>query len=47
MVITRSLNTTNRLVVCLIIIFGRLAPFTVIGVVNRNWMKKQKKVLNI
>jgi trk system potassium uptake protein TrkH len=36
--ITSSLNTFNKLFVCLIMFIGRLGPLTIIGLVNKNWM---------
>lgn len=36
--ITCDLNWINRLVICVLMLLGRLGPLTVIGVVNKNWM---------
>lgn len=36
--ITGDLNIANRLVLCVLMFFGRLGPLTVIGVINKNWM---------
>ncbi len=41
--ITTSLNSANRLIICLLMLFGRLGPLTVIGVVNKNWMTESKE----
>ena len=36
--ITSTLNTFNRLFVCLVMFIGRLGPLTIIGLINKNWM---------
>ena len=36
--ITTSLSSLNRIVVCVLMLFGRLGPLTIIGVVNKNWL---------
>ena len=36
--ITTSLSSFNRIVVCVLMLFGRLGPLTIIGVVNKNWL---------
>ena len=41
--ITTSLNTASRLIVCLLMFFGRIGPLTIIGVVNHNWMTESKE----
>lgn len=41
--ITNQLNTANRLIICFLMLFGRLGPLTVIGVVNKNWMNASKE----
>ncbi len=41
--ITTSLNWVNRLIISLLMLFGRLGPLTVIGVVNKNWMTESNE----
>lgn len=41
--ITTSLNLANKIIVCLLMFFGRLGPLTIIGVVNKNWMSESKE----
>lgn len=41
--ITTQLNSLNRLILCVLMLFGRLGPLTVIGVVNKNWMTDTKE----
>lgn len=41
--ITQSLNAGNRIIISLLMLFGRLGPLTVIGVVNKNWMVESKE----
>ncbi len=36
--ITSSLNAINRIIVVIIMFFGRLGPLTIMGVLNKNWM---------
>ena len=36
--ITASLHIGSKLLLCLVMLFGRLGPLTIIGVVNKNWM---------
>lgn len=36
--ITSSLNIGNKILLSFIMLFGRLGPLTVIGVLNKNWM---------
>lgn len=38
--ITSSLNTFNKLFICLIMFMGRLGPLTIIGLVNKNWLSE-------
>ena len=41
--ITSSLNTFNKLFICLIMFVGRLGPLTIIGLVNKNWMTESNE----
>ena len=41
--ITSSLNAANRVIICILMLFGRLGPLTVIGVINKNWMTESKE----
>ncbi len=41
--ITSSLNTFNKLFICLIMFIGRLGPLTIIGLVNKNWMSESNE----
>lgn len=41
--ITGQLNAFNRVFLCFVMLFGRLGPLTVIGVVNKNWMADFKE----
>lgn len=41
--ITNSLNAFSKIVMCLMMFFGRLGPLTIIGVVNHNWMTESKE----
>ena len=41
--ITTSLNWFSKLVICALMLFGRLGPLTIIGVVNRNFMNDTKE----
>ena len=41
--ITSSLNEVNRVIICILMLFGRLGPLTVIGVINKNWMTESKE----
>ncbi|MDE7094934.1 MAG: hypothetical protein K2O23_00445, partial [Anaeroplasmataceae bacterium] len=41
--ITQSLNVFSKVVLCLMMFFGRLGPLTIIGVVNHNWMTESKE----
>ena len=36
--ITSSLNVINRIIIVVIMFFGRLGPLTIMGVLNKNWM---------
>ncbi len=36
--VTPFLNPANRILLCFIMLLGRLGPLTVIGVVNKNWL---------
>lgn len=38
--ITSSLNCFNRVFLCVLMLFGRLGPLTIIGIVNKNWMSQ-------
>lgn len=41
--ITTSLNNFSKIVICIMMFLGRLGPLTIIGVVNRNWMRESKE----
>lgn len=41
--ITSSLNSANRIIICFLMLFGRMGPLTVIGVVNKNWMSESNE----
>lgn len=41
--ITTSLNAFSRIVLCFLMLFGRLGPLTIISVVNRNFMHESKE----
>jgi len=41
--ITASLHIGSKLLLCLVMLFGRLGPLTIIGVVNKNWMADYKE----
>ncbi len=41
--ITPWLNVLNKLLLCLLMLLGRLGPLTVIGVVNKNWLASSKE----
>lgn len=41
--ITSSLNTFNKIFLCLIMFVGRLGPLTIIGLVNKNWMTESNE----
>ena len=41
--ITTSLNPANRIILCILMLLGRLGPLTVIGVINKNWMASSKE----
>ncbi len=41
--ITKALNPANRIIMCFIMLLGRLGPLTVIGIVNKNWMTSSKE----
>lgn len=41
--ITSSLNSASKIIMCLLMFFGRLGPLTIIGVVNHNWMTESKE----
>lgn len=40
--ITKSLSIGSKLVLCVLMLFGRLGPLTIIGVVNKNWMNESR-----
>lgn len=40
--ITTSLNAINRVIIVIIMFFGRLGPLTIMGVLNKNWMSNAK-----
>ncbi len=41
--ITTALNSFSKLVLCALMLFGRLGPLTIIGVVNKNFMNDTKE----
>ena len=41
--ITSSLNSANKIILCLMMFFGRIGPLTIIGVVNKSWMVESKE----
>lgn len=41
--VTSSLSSWNRVILCTLMLFGRVGPLTVIGVVNQNWMADFKE----
>ena len=41
--LTPFLNPANRILLCVIMLLGRLGPLTVIGVINKNWMATSKE----
>ena len=41
--ITSSLNNLNRVLLCFIMLSGRIGPLTVIGVINKNWLNSSKE----
>jgi len=41
--ITPCLNVLNKLLLCVLMLLGRLGPLTVIGVVNKNWLASSKE----
>lgn len=41
--ITTSLKSVNKLILCFLMLFGRLGPLTVIGVLNKNWMNNSSE----
>lgn len=41
--ITTLFNTFSKLVICFLMLFGRLGPLTIIGVVNKNFMHDTKE----
>ncbi len=41
--ITTALNSFSKIVICCLMLFGRLGPLTIIGVVNRNFMNDTKE----
>ena len=41
--ITSNLNIGSKLILSFLMLFGRLGPLTVIGVVNKNWMNQKKE----
>ena len=41
--ITTQLNIASKLILSFLMLFGRLGPLTVIGVVNKNWMNQKKE----
>lgn len=43
--ITVSLSIPNKIILSLLMLFGRLGPLTVIGVVNKNWMSSSNEAI--
>lgn len=43
--ITTSLYIPNKVIVSFLMLFGRLGPLTVIGVINKNWMSSSKEAI--
>ena len=43
--ITMSLEWSSKIILCLLMFFGRVGPLTIIGVVNRNWMTESKEAV--
>ena len=41
--ITTALNAFSKIVLCFLMLFGRLGPLTIIGVVNKNFMNDTKE----
>lgn len=41
--ITTSLSVASKIIMCVLMFFGRLGPLTIIGVVNHNWMTDSKE----
>ena len=41
--ITPYLNSANRILLCVLMLTGRIGPLTVIGVVNKNWLSSSKE----
>ena len=41
--VTTTLSSWNRVILCSLMLFGRVGPLTVIGVVNKNWMADFKE----
>ncbi len=41
--ITSLLNSANRILLCFLMLFGRIGPLTVIGVINKNWLNSSKE----
>lgn len=41
--ITTSLSAASKIIMCILMFFGRLGPLTIIGVVNHNWMTASKE----
>ena len=40
--ITKSLTVGSKIVLCILMLCGRLGPLTIIGVVNKNWMNESR-----
>ena len=41
--ITPYLNSANRILLCVLMLTGRIGPLTVIGVINKNWLAATKE----
>lgn len=39
--ITTSLNAGSKFVICFLMLFGRIGPLTIIGLLNKNWMNQK------
>ena len=43
--ITADLAIGNKVILSLLMLFGRLGPLTVIGTVNKNWINPPKEMI--
>ena len=44
--ITTSLNAGSKFVICFLMLFGRIGPLTIIGLLNKNWMNQKHENIN-